>query len=64
MEMSSSGTEKKHLYCFKLSMGLENGGLNQKSKQSVAVFLLKKNLYYFSLSQMRAEAIDSLVSAG
>lgn len=51
MEMSSNGMEKKYLYYFKLPMGLENGGLNQKSKGSAAVFSLKKkNLYYFSLS--------------
>lgn len=64
MEMSSDSMEKKCLYYFKLPMGLENGGLNQKSKGSVAVFSLKKTPYTISVSQMRAEAINSIVSAG
>lgn len=63
MEMSSNGMEKKCQYNFKLPMGLENEDLNQKSKVSVAVFSLKKS-YTISVSQMRAEAINSIVSAG
>lgn len=39
--MSSNGMERKYLYYFKFSMGLENGGLNHKLKGSVAVFSKK-----------------------
>lgn len=49
MEMSSNGMEKNCLYYFKLPMGLENGGLNQESEGSVAVFSLKKIILFQSL---------------
>lgn len=42
---------KKHLYYFKLSMSLENGGLNQKLKVSDAVFSLKNPTSFQSLRQ-------------
>jgi len=61
--MSSNGIEKKYLYYFNPPMGLENGGLKQKLKGSATVFWLKK-IYTVSASQMRAETINSIVSAG
>lgn len=53
MEMLSNGIveKKKSMYYFKLSMRFfENEDLNQKAKELVAVYFIKNNLPYFSLS--------------